>query len=178
MTALYKQLVVKFHPDRCREHYALERTKQINANKDNETKLRQLAIKWGVIVPTAADIRAARFQAEFEQRVRQTAAEARFAEAIRNQEAMRRAWREQAQAARNRRGPSDKLRKEQNITNGFTRCNLRPKTAYYGLGIKVYADGRGYITVDRTANEFVFYTDLRGKECRVSITKCKLGAGR
>ena len=174
MTALYKQLVVKFHPDRCREHYALERTKQINANKDNEWKLRQLAILWGVIVPTAEDVRTARFQQEFEQRVRQTAAEARFAEAIRNQEAMRRAWRAQEQAnRRTQRGPSDKIRKEQNVANGFTRCNIRPNTAYYGLGIRLYATGRGYIVVDRTANEFVFYTDLRGKECRVSITKCR-----
>jgi len=52
MLHLYKKLVVMFHPDVCKEYYALERTKLININKNNEQELRRLATLWGVIKST------------------------------------------------------------------------------------------------------------------------------
>jgi len=188
MIALYKTLVLRFHPDRCREHYALERTKQINANKDNESALRRLAISWGVIQPTTEDTRFQSQNRSYDaQRVRQEAAEARFREAVRqanenarqSEAAARRveaelfARLERERILRETRRASASISKAEQVARAFVRCGIKPRTKYYGLGIRLLATGRGYITVERTAGEFVFYTDLRGKEQRVSITKCR-----
>ncbi len=146
MLPLYKKLIVIFHPDRCKEHYALERTKLININKNNEQELRRLAILWGVIKSTD------------QQQNKRPVSE----QEIRNN------WNNQ----RNRKKNEKARIKAERIKEGFERCNLKPNTYYCGLGRKVSTKKYGCITVIKTTDQFVFYKKWDGKEARVSITKC------
>lgn len=153
MSPLYKTLIQKFHPDICKEHYALERAKLINANKNDDSVLRRLAMEWGVI-PRDNTYTSG------------PSAEDRFRQSMREQEDLRRRmW-----AQFNSRPVI--LTRAQKVERAFTRCGLRPNTIYYGLGIRLYSKRFGYIVVDRTSSEFVFYTDYTGKQRRTSITSC------
>lgn len=191
--SLYKKLVIMFHPDRCKEAYALERTKLINVNKDNERQLRRLAVTWGVIKPTADDIRDTfvdqdaerRRLAEARQRRNREAAEQelnrvrraaeRFRQAQQEQEELKRRWAQEAQTKRNARTNANKAAapsKDREIELGFVRTGLTPNTNYKGLGKRVFTGRYGYVEVIKTTVQFVFIKDRQGIEHRASIHKC------